>query len=133
MRERVDALGVAEPEIQRTGSDQIEVGLPGVAERRARRRAGRHDRPAVLLRLGAERPRRELQDRTPTEINGGQQPRHRPLQRGQARRRSARSPVPKNSAGRAPARASTRSTRSPRSRSTTASRDESRADALDAA
>ena len=30
MRERVDALGVAEPEIQRLGSDQISVGLPGV-------------------------------------------------------------------------------------------------------
>jgi SecD/SecF fusion protein len=30
MRERVDRLGVAEPEIQRLGSDQISVGLPGV-------------------------------------------------------------------------------------------------------
>jgi SecD/SecF fusion protein len=30
MRERVDALGVAEPEIQRLGSDQISVGLPDV-------------------------------------------------------------------------------------------------------
>ena len=29
MRERVDQLGVAEPEIQRTGSDQIQVSLPG--------------------------------------------------------------------------------------------------------
>jgi len=30
MRERVDALGVSEPEIQRLGSDQISVGLPDV-------------------------------------------------------------------------------------------------------
>src|SRR5919202_1262739 len=29
MRKRVDALGVSEPEIQRTGADQIAVGLPG--------------------------------------------------------------------------------------------------------
>jgi SecD/SecF fusion protein len=29
MRERVDQLGVAEPEIQRSGSDQIDVSLPG--------------------------------------------------------------------------------------------------------
>src|ERR671924_118613 len=30
MRDRVDALGVAEPEIQRLGGDQISVGLPDV-------------------------------------------------------------------------------------------------------
>ena len=30
MRDRVDKFGVAEPEIQRTGSDQIDVSLPGV-------------------------------------------------------------------------------------------------------
>jgi SecD/SecF fusion protein len=30
MRERVDAFGVSEPEIQRSGSDQISVGLPNV-------------------------------------------------------------------------------------------------------
>src|SRR3954451_14537169 len=30
MRERVDQLGVAEPEIQRSGSDQIDVSLPDV-------------------------------------------------------------------------------------------------------
>src|ERR671925_514239 len=30
MRERVDALGVSEPEIQRLGGDQISVGLPDV-------------------------------------------------------------------------------------------------------
>jgi SecD/SecF fusion protein len=31
MRERVDSLGVAEPEIQRSGSDQIDVSLPDVS------------------------------------------------------------------------------------------------------
>src|SRR5262245_45097061 len=37
IRERVDSLGVSEPEISRVGSDQIEVGLPNVsnAERAA--------------------------------------------------------------------------------------------------
>src|ERR671937_349470 len=30
MRERVDQLGVAEPEIQQSGSDQIDVSLPSV-------------------------------------------------------------------------------------------------------
>ena len=30
MRQRVDSLGVAEPEIQRLGGDQISVGLPDV-------------------------------------------------------------------------------------------------------
>src|SRR3954462_956476 len=30
MRERADQLGVAEPEIQRSGSDQIDVSLPDV-------------------------------------------------------------------------------------------------------
>src|SRR6476661_6590424 len=35
MRERVDQLGVAEPEIQRSGSDQIVVSLPDVKNREA--------------------------------------------------------------------------------------------------
>ena len=37
--------------------DQISVGLPDVKNAAARAAAGRQDRPAVLLRLGAERPR----------------------------------------------------------------------------
>src|ERR687886_210228 len=38
MRQRVNAFGVSETELQRTGRDQIEVNLPGVsdAERAAR-------------------------------------------------------------------------------------------------
>src|SRR5215207_5195459 len=37
MRDRVDRLGVAEPELQRSGESQIDVSLPGVsnAERAA--------------------------------------------------------------------------------------------------
>ena len=30
IRKRTDALGVSEPEIQRSGSDQISIGLPAV-------------------------------------------------------------------------------------------------------
>ncbi|MBD0282282.1 MAG: protein translocase subunit SecD, partial [Thermoleophilaceae bacterium] len=41
MRERVDAFGVAEPEIQRSGRDQISVGLPDVQNvDRAREQVG---------------------------------------------------------------------------------------------
>src|SRR6185503_15524489 len=41
IRERVDQLGVAEPEIQRLGSDQISVGLPGVKNlERAKKQVG---------------------------------------------------------------------------------------------
>ena len=50
MRQRVDAFGVSEPELQQLGGTQIQVNLPG-------------DGPAVLLRLGSQHPRRELQDR----------------------------------------------------------------------
>src|ERR671915_1896582 len=41
MRERVDSLGVAEPELQRTGERQIDVALPGVKNaERAERQVG---------------------------------------------------------------------------------------------
>jgi SecD/SecF fusion protein len=41
MRERVDSLGVAEPEIQRSGPEQISVGLPDVENpERARQQVG---------------------------------------------------------------------------------------------
>lgn len=41
MRNRVDALGVAEPEIQRSGDDQITVGLPNVTNvQRAEKQVG---------------------------------------------------------------------------------------------
>ncbi|HVP03669.1 MAG TPA: protein translocase subunit SecD [Solirubrobacteraceae bacterium] len=42
MRKRVDKLGVAEPEIQRTGSDEIDVSLPGSKNAdEARRQVGK--------------------------------------------------------------------------------------------
>ena len=42
IRERVDNLGVSEPEIQRSGSDQISIGLPDVTNaRRAEQQVGR--------------------------------------------------------------------------------------------
>src|SRR4051812_44304870 len=41
MRKRVDKLGVAEPEIQRSGRDQISVGLPAVKNaERAKKQVG---------------------------------------------------------------------------------------------
>src|SRR4051794_30266512 len=41
LRKRVDQLGVAEPEIQRIGSNQISVGLPGVKDlARAKKQVG---------------------------------------------------------------------------------------------
>ena len=129
MRDRVDAFGVAEPELARHGQGPDRGQPPGRQGRRARRQAGRLDRPALLLRLGEERPRRELQDQRDRDQRRPAA-RHRPLQRGQAggqvqdrgRRRTARPRPP---------RASTSSTRSPRSRSTTGCPTTSRADALD--
>src|SRR6266566_9328294 len=41
IRKRVDQLGVAEPEIQRLGSKQISVGLPGIKDlNRAKKQVG---------------------------------------------------------------------------------------------
>src|ERR671922_1768300 len=41
IRERVDKLGVAEPEIQRLGQKQIDVGLPGIKDlNRAKKQVG---------------------------------------------------------------------------------------------
>ena len=41
IRQRVDQLGVAEPEIQRLGQDQISVGLPGIKDlERAKKQVG---------------------------------------------------------------------------------------------
>ena len=54
MRQRTNQLGVSEPQIQTTGSNQITVGLPNGPEHRARRSAGRHDREARVLRLGGQ-------------------------------------------------------------------------------
>jgi preprotein translocase subunit SecD len=63
MRKRVDQLGVAEPEIQRSGQDQIDVSLPDVENADEAAEPGRHHRAALLLRLGEERPGAGLQAR----------------------------------------------------------------------
>src|SRR3954454_24694916 len=70
MRQRVDAFGVAEPELARVGKDLIEVSLPGVknAERAANQVGSTdqlffYDWEAQLLN--------EHCKTDPTQINGG--------------------------------------------------------------
>jgi SecD/SecF fusion protein len=73
MRDRVDAFGVAEPELARTGKDQIEVNLPGVKD--AERAAKQVGSTAQLFFYDWEKNVLDETCRTnPTEINGGQQP-----------------------------------------------------------
>jgi len=73
MRERVDAFGVSEPELARTGEDQIEVNLPGVED--AERAAQQVGSTAQLFFYDWEK---NVLDESckpnPTEVNGGQQP-----------------------------------------------------------
>ena len=90
MRDRVDAFGVSEPELARTGEDQIEVNLPGVDD--AERAAKQVGSTAQLFFYDweAERPRRELQDQRHRDRRRPAAG-HRPLQRRQARRPSATS------------------------------------------
>ena len=66
MRKRVDQLGVAQPEIQRSGEDEIDVALPDVTN--ATQAEGEVGKTAqlLLLRLGAERDRPDGQP-APTE------------------------------------------------------------------
>src|SRR3954463_9844504 len=73
MRDRVDALGVSEPELQRSGADQINVSLPGVDNaERAERQVGTtaqmffYDWEANVLDQDCKT--------NPDSINGGQQP-----------------------------------------------------------
>src|SRR3954464_4410990 len=73
MRDRVDAFGVSEPELARTGADQIEVDLPGVAD--AERAAKQVGSTAQLYFYDWENNVLDESCKTnPTEINGGQQP-----------------------------------------------------------
>src|SRR5215213_4217163 len=73
MRDRVDAFGVSEPELARTGKDQIEVNLPGVED--AERAAEQVGSTAQLFFYDWEK---NVLDESckpnETEINGGQQP-----------------------------------------------------------
>src|SRR5215210_1602233 len=73
MRDRVDAFGVAEPELARTGADQIEVNLPGVKD--AERAAQQVGSTAQLYFYDWENNVLDENCKTdPTQINGGQQP-----------------------------------------------------------
>ena len=66
MRERVDAFGVVRARAAAVGREPDRGQPPGRRQRRARGPAGRLDRPAVLLRLGSEHPRRDTARRTRT-------------------------------------------------------------------
>src|SRR3954470_7174976 len=73
MRERVDAFGVAEPELQLLGARQIEVNLPGVAN--ADRAAAQVGSTAQLYFYDWEANILDEDCRTnDTELNGGTQP-----------------------------------------------------------
>ena len=63
MRERVDTLGVAEPEIRARARTRSTSRCRAQRHRRGHR-AGRHDGPDVLLRLGEERPRARTASRS---------------------------------------------------------------------
>ena len=64
IRERVDSLGVSEPEISRVGEDQIEIGLPNVSNADRATESDRDHRPALPLRLRAQRHPAEPDVRT---------------------------------------------------------------------
>src|SRR5215213_1991704 len=73
MRDRVDAFGVSEPELARTGKDQIEVNLPGVDN--AQRAADQVGSTAQLFFYDWEKNVLDENCKTnETEINGGQTP-----------------------------------------------------------
>src|SRR5215216_6990450 len=73
MRDRVDSLGVAEPELQRSGKNQIDVSLPGVENvERAERQVGT---TAQMYFYDWEPNILDGDCKTnPEQINGGQQP-----------------------------------------------------------
>src|SRR5215218_2966256 len=73
MRERVDSLGVAEPELQRSGKDQIDVSLPGV--KNAERAADQVGTTAQMFFYDWEKNVLDEDCKTnPETINGGQEP-----------------------------------------------------------
>src|SRR5215217_7524228 len=72
MRERVDALGVAEPELQRSGRNQIDVSLPGV--KNAKRAEEQVGTTAQLFFYDWEPNILDEDCKTnPEAVNGGQQ------------------------------------------------------------
>src|SRR5918995_3146411 len=73
MRDRVDALGVAEPELQRSGKDQIDVSLPGV--KNAERAADQVGTTAQMFFYDWEKNVLDEDCKTnPETVNGGQEP-----------------------------------------------------------
>src|SRR4051795_4454966 len=95
MRDRVDAFGVSEPELARTGNDQIEVNLPGVAD--AERAAKQVGSTAQLFFYDWEANVLDENCKTnDTEIDGGQQP-VTGLYNAVKRAAKCDIPVPKNS------------------------------------
>ena len=111
MRDRVDAFGVAEPELRARAATRSRSTCPASTNaERAAQQVG-FDRAAVLLRLGSEHPRRGLQDRPGRSNASEKTPITGLLQGGQAglqvrRRRSTATTTPPTRRG------STRSTRS---------------------
>ena len=72
MRDRVDALGVAEPELQRSGNNQIDVSLPGV--KNAERAAEQVGTTAQMYFYDWEPNILDEDCKTnPESVNGGQQ------------------------------------------------------------
>src|SRR5215217_3901695 len=73
MRDRVDSLGVSESELQRAGSNQVDVSLPG--EKNANRAAAQVGTTAQMFFYDWEPNILDEDCRTnPEEVNGGQQP-----------------------------------------------------------
>jgi len=73
MRERVDSLGVAEPELQRSGPNQIDVSLPG--EKNSERAAQQVGTTAQMYFYDWEPNVLDADCKTnPELVNGGQQP-----------------------------------------------------------
>jgi SecD/SecF fusion protein len=73
MRDRVDALGVSEPELQRSGEDQIDVSLPGV--KNSERAADQVGTTAQMFFYDWEPNVLDEDCKTnPEQVNGGQQP-----------------------------------------------------------
>src|SRR5918998_368585 len=73
MRERVDRLGVAEPELQRSGPNQVSVSLPG--ERNAERAADQVGTTAQMFFYDWEPNVLDEDCQTnPESVNGGEEP-----------------------------------------------------------
>ena len=114
MRDRVDALGVAEPELQRSGPNQIDVSLPGVENAEdAERQVGT---TAQMYFYDWEPNILDEDCKTnPESVNGGQQAISGLYN---AVKRASKCPPEVDANNTADGASSTRSTRSPTRRST---------------